>query len=450
MARKSQQEKPAFTIDYGELVSSVEKKFGVNTGTMDAKAQRASAVSTTLLGTDLMLGGGLLPGAWYTVLGGEQSAKSTHCMHMAQGAARAGIPIISYDDFEGSLDPVYWEAMILSAVKGLRFHEVFGVQDEDGNYVIKPKIRKREPDNAEQFFDPIASLLRKLPYKRFIKGRWFYAFKNTKENRKYVGDNYSKVLYSKYNMFFVEAHDGLPQAVFFTDSYPAMFPERLDEDDAGSGMAAIARMFAENVPKVLGKLKPKGATIVGVNQLRLRPGFNMGDPSYEPGGETIKFASSVRIRQTGRSVPHGKGPIEVEDSIGEGEDRYRYVHMKTIKNKRGTPYLEAWQRVWVSDTSGQAHGFDPVWDTFSFLRQTGQVTGGMNKMKVPLLSTKRSYSWDEFKRLILTEKADRPKMLKKLGMREDPKLRDTCFKQIRTGEAMKMMFDTISKHSKEE
>jgi hypothetical protein len=124
--------------------------------------------------------------------------------------------------------------------------------------------------------------------------------------------------------------------------------------------------------------------------------------------------------------------------------------MKTIKNKRGTPYLEAWQRVWVSDSGGQAHGFDPVWDTFSFLRQTGQVTGGMNKMKVPMLSTKRSYSWDEFKRLLLTEKVDRPKMLKKLGLREDPKLRDKCFKQIQSGEAMKLMFDTISKHSKEE
>lgn len=805
--------KAAFAFDYGAQVADVERKFSIGAGSMALEAKRSSCVSTGLLGTDLMLGGGIYGGCWYTVFGAEQSAKTTHLMHMSQGIIRAGVPVVSHDDFEGTLAPDYYEAMMLMSSRGLKFKDVFGVQDPDGNYVIEPKIRKYEPDTAEQFFNRAASLLRRLPDKRFIKGTWFYVFDNTKQNRAIVGNNYSSALYSKYNQFFVEAPDGMPQAVFFLDSYPAMFPDRLDEDDAGSGMAAIARMFSENIPKVLPKLKPKNAVIIGVNQLRLRPGFNMGclhydsvihfvdgrklpigevvankvqgkvwayneatdslvarsiinwfdngenterswvtvktqgvgtkngisslkltanhkvltrdrgwveaakltnrdwvctkyvssfngtrrnflsaaithdaafmwdsktinsairfsdstdpayvqwklqklggewfrnicriktgnytsftsqrtpeyeilrkrtegrdptkvakwfttmsfavaymddghldralgritlsykrfknqsqhmisikamwddhfgtdgtiskdgalrftaadskriltklaryippcmyrklpeslrgryvdysltnvekvktiwaqvlsveaggdklyskkttkkyrhkydiqveglsnylagsmdngfivhnSPEYEPAGEAVRFASAVRIRQAARSVPHGKGPIEEEKSVfGDGIDRYRYVHMKAIKNKVTTPYLEAWQRVWVADADGQGRGFDPVWDTFAYLKNTGQLAGNMKKIKLPEILPKSVLTWQEFKSLILvTDKAARAKLLKSLKLKTDVNIRQICQKQLKTGTAFPMFFDTLKKHSSED
>jgi RecA/RadA recombinase len=429
----------AFRFDYRGVLSDVERKFSIGAGTMSIEAKRQAYMSTGLLSSDLMLGGGILPGAWYTMYGPEQSAKSTHLMHISQGALEANIPLLSYWDFEGSLAPDYFSSMLSANIKGVRFQDVFGLQNPTtGDWEIVPRIDKYEPSTAEEFFNPMSSLLRSLPDKRFIKGQWFYVFENTKKNRALVGDRYSKTLFARYNRFFVEAEDGRPQIITFLDSYPAMFPDRLDDDDAGSGMAAVARMFSENVPKVLPKLKRKAAVIVGVNQLRLRPGFNMGNPEYEPAGETVKFASSVRVRQMARSVPHGKGPIEEERSVsGEGTDIYRYVHMKAIKNKVSTPYLEAWQRVWVRDEDGQAHGFDPVWDTFYYLRETGQAKGNMKRMSLPDFGLQK-LTWNDFKSLILLRGTALKEHCASLKVKTNPNIRATCFKQLKSGKGMEL------------
>jgi predicted ATP-dependent serine protease len=103
--KKSKSKPKFFRPDYAGIVAAVEKKFHLDVGSMSSEAKRAAFMSTGLLSTDLVLGGGILPGAWYTFYGGEGSAKSTHVMHIAQGAVAADIPIIEYSDFEGSLAP---------------------------------------------------------------------------------------------------------------------------------------------------------------------------------------------------------------------------------------------------------------------------------------------------------------------------------------------------------
>ena len=110
-------------------------------------------------------------------------------------------------------------------------------------------------------------------------------------------------------------------------------------------------------------MKSKRVTVVGMNQLRLAPMVKYGSPSYEPGGQALRFNSDVRIQVSSRANPHGKGQIDEEPSYdGEGIDKYRYIHTKAIKNKLGTPYLEGMMRVWTEDSKGKARGFDIVWD----------------------------------------------------------------------------------------
>lgn len=439
--------KKIFVPNYDGMMEVLDKNARLVQGSMSLEARKDSTISTGLLGTDLMIGGGLLGGRWYTMFGAEGSGKSSHLAHMKIAASNSGIPIIGDFDYEGSSTPEYYDGILEYASKTIRkTQQLYGLKDAKGAWVIPPKVRYWNPNVAEDFFNPIASMLRKMPDKLFIENHWFYVWDADKPGRAAAGDKYSKAMYSKYHRLFVEAPDGKPQALFFLDSYPAMFPEALDQDDAGRGMAAIARAMSENCPKIFSKLRPKNVIIVGANQLRQRPAVMYGDPTYEPAGDTIKFVSSCRVRHTPISVPHGKGPIEKESSAiyDDLQDTYRYIKMKAIKNKISTPYLETKQRVWVDDGTGTAHGFDPVWDTFQFLKSTGQLEGSMKKMKITLDGIQPiSTDWLGFKTLILIQGKDRIPALKSLKLKADPKIRERCFAQVRSGAAFEMYFANI-------
>jgi hypothetical protein len=169
----------------------------------------------------------------------------------------------------------------------------------------------------------------------------------------------------------------------------------------------------------------------------------MGDPRYEPGGNALKFNSDARIWNTPRALssvpfnPKGKGQYEKEPSVQyeKGEDTYRYIHSKAIKNKLSVPNRETWMRIWVEDAASQAHGFDPVWDTFYCMWLTGQVTGKRSSMTLDVHGmgkAKKNLDWSEFKLLILGDKEDREKICKKLGYKP-MNLRKGLFNLMRKG-----------------
>jgi RecA/RadA recombinase len=444
-----------FRPNYESMMKVVDQKFGGSTGNMSVKARKESTISTGLLSTNLIMGGGLIAGTWNTFLGGEGSAKSTHLAHIKIAAADSGVPVLKDYDFEGSQSPVYYEGIMEYYSRLKNVTELYGLQDDKGNWVLPPKVKYENVSVAEDFFNPASALLRRMPDKLYLENRWWYAWDADKHGKAMAGTKYSKAMFSKYRRLMIEAEDGLPQAIFFLDSYPAMYPGRLDEDEAGSGMAAVARAMSENVPKILSKLRVKGLIVCGVNQLRLRPGFNMGDPSYEPAGETIKFASSARWRQTARVPPH-KGPgvakgveWELSEIYENAKDVYRYIHVKNIKNKTSTPYLESWQRVWVDDGTGTAHGFDPVYDTIGYLKATGQLAcperfNGATPMKLTMegqAPLKLSYS--DFKALILLKGKDVAPICQGLGLTKNPFIRERCFKQLEAGRGQELYFEHV-------
>jgi RecA/RadA recombinase len=453
-----------FQPDYFDLMDGIERKFKLATTVTSLEARKSSYLSTGLLGTDLMLGGGILPGAWYTFFGGEASAKSTHLFHILQGALLTNVPIILVFDFEGSADPVYIENMVnvtQNPSRQIPITDIFGSRDMEGNWVIKPRARLYSESVAEVFFDSMASLFRNLPDKEYLEGQWYYVYQNTKENRAKL-PYFDKRLFSEFNRFYVPAESGQPQAIVFVDSYPTMFPDNLDEDDKGSGMAASARMFAQNIPKIASKLRRKSVTLIGVNQLRERPAVAFGNPLYEPGGQTLKFVSSCRVQQTSRAIPHATGQIEEEDSIyGSGKDTYRYVHMKAIKNKTSVPFLESWQRIWTRDANGIAHGFDPVWDVYHYLKSTGQISGSMKRLTLKLPGDQIvpqikkgaddnliKLTFKDLKGLVLLRGEALKAQCESLGLGRNPRVRDRCMDQLKSGNGMHLFFDNLSRKAK--
>lgn len=86
--------------DLTELLDEAEAKYRLSHVSSDPQARSTACAPTGLLGVDLMLGGGIFPGLWYTIYGGEGSAKSTLLTQTLFSFARLGISGQHYD-FEG-------------------------------------------------------------------------------------------------------------------------------------------------------------------------------------------------------------------------------------------------------------------------------------------------------------------------------------------------------------
>lgn len=427
--------------------NEIRKKAGMSGGA----EVRGQPVHTGFLMSDLTLGGGVMPGGWYTFVGPEGSGKST----LAQTIMVVGgktVPILHYDDYEGSSGSTDYLENIMK-INGIKMSmdELFGVKDKKGNVKKPGRVNYDAPDVLEDFFNTKASLLRAMPDKIFLDGHWWYVFDDDKHGREMAAGKHDKQMKTKYSRLFLPALDGTMQALFLVDSLPAMNPASLDVDDAKAGMALRARLFSENIPKVKGKLRKKKVTILAVNQLREKPGVMYGDPTYEPGGKAPQFYSDARIRMTARSVRWGKGAYEEEDNINGGTDTYRWVHTRAHKNKMGVPNQEGWMRIWVSNNRGKAMGFDPVFDTYEYLTVTNQISGTRNKIKInhERLATKKPLTWNQLKMLVVGNVEQVTKVQRDSGMigkKDKPfKIREVLRKQLISGKGFDLFFDAKAK-----
>ena len=356
---------------------------------LDLKAvnlQRGSYVQNSIptgaLALDLILGGGWPGGRWSVAFGGEGAGKSTLSFFAIATAIKQKIPVFHFD-YEGAADPAY---MTRIQVKTDWLQEIAARK--------RVYYRYLQPETGEQAFRFIHRVLRQLPDR--------------------------------------DPKDGIP-AMFVIDSLPFMTPERRHENDEASPMAQQAKMFSDNIGLMRSPLRSKNCVLYAVNQIRMRPGA-YGDPSYEPGGETPKFASDVRLRVSKRSIPQGKGPIEEEPCWDQrGTDRYVYSILRTIKHRCFSPFRETWMRLWFEEGGQPGRGIDPVYDTYQYLIMTGQLVEKKGYYGVTIDGFKgdKRMTWDQFKALILN-----PANQKESGLN----LRELCRAQFGTNEAFERYF----------
>lgn len=243
-------------------------------------------LSTGVLAVDMYLDGGLIPGGWYTVAGPEQSAKSTLTMTLVAACVKQAFSGYgALFDYEGSSDIDYIMNMFRNfGIKNADHAAIFGIQDpESGDYIKEGIFRYYDPDNGEKFFSYMSMMRRRLPDKIITeKGEPFLIFDNNKKNQKKLAGHYDPKFFREKNKFKVPAEDTSMQSLTVVDSYPAMLPDQMDDDDPSGAMALQARMFSDGIKRFRGGMRRKMMTILGVNQLRERPAQQHGDPNYEP------------------------------------------------------------------------------------------------------------------------------------------------------------------------
>lgn len=360
----------------------------------------------------------------------------------------------------GGSDPSYLSNVLRTLGVKEKIEDVFGSKDKDGKWAVLPRVGYRDDATGETFFNWLNGVQRRLPDKKLVGGSWWYIFEDNKVNRSKYGDLIDqKMTRQSGSGLFVPAKNGDLQGLILVDSWAAMNPESMDDDDSNNALAVRARMFSAHLPRVKGRLRSKRIALLGVNQLRAIPMAMYGPKESEPGGQALLFNSDARMRLTARSLsgapfhPKGEGQIEKEKSVDveKGTDVYRYIHARNIKNKLSLPMRETWFRLWIEDGEGQPRGFDPVFDTWYYLHQTGQIEGKRAALKLTLPGREPSKSFPSIllKQLVLGDKDTIRSACKGIGI-QPLRLRDGCFNQLHSGLAEDLYLKAKNNKVKEE
>ena len=119
--------------------------------------------------------------------------------------------------------------------------------------------------------------------------------------------------------------------VLVVDSVAALVPRAEIEGEMGEPQMGLqARLMSQALRKLTGTISRSRTIMIFINQIRMKIGVMFGNPETTPGGNALKFYSSVRldIRRIG-SIKQG-------DAVVGNRTRVRVV-----KNKVAPPFKEA-------------------------------------------------------------------------------------------------------------
>lgn len=115
------------------------------------------------------------------------------------------------------------------------------------------------------------------------------------------------------------------------DSVAALVPQaEIDGDMGDAQMGLQARLMSQAMRKLTGIIAKSKATVIFINQIRMKIGVMFGNPETTTGGNALKFYASVRmdIRRIGQ-IKNG------EDIAGNR------TKVKIVKNKIAAPFRTA-------------------------------------------------------------------------------------------------------------
>lgn len=115
------------------------------------------------------------------------------------------------------------------------------------------------------------------------------------------------------------------------DSVAALVPRAEIEGDMGdSHMGLQARLMSQALRKLTGVISRSNATVVFINQIRMKIGVMFGNPETTTGGNALKFYASVRM------------DIRRIAQIKQGENIIgNRTRVKVVKNKIAPPFRQA-------------------------------------------------------------------------------------------------------------
>ena len=115
------------------------------------------------------------------------------------------------------------------------------------------------------------------------------------------------------------------------DSVAALVPKQEIEGEMGDTFVGVqARLMSQALRKLAGSIAKTNCVVIFINQLRMKIGVMYGNPETTPGGNALKFYSSVRL------------DVRRVEAIKEGSNVVgNKTRVKVVKNKVAPPFREA-------------------------------------------------------------------------------------------------------------
>lgn len=184
--------------------------------------------------------------------------------------------------------------------------------------------------------------------------------------------------------------------VIVVDSVAALVPRAEIEGEMGDQhVGRQARLMSQALRKLTAIISRSNATVIFINQIRMKIGVMFGNPETTTGGQALKFYSSVRV-EVRRAAQIKKG----EDVVGNR------VKVKIVKNKVAPPFKTAEFDIMYNEGISMAGDLLDAGVKFEVVKKSGN-----------------SLSYGETKLGAGRESA-------KTFLRENPKVAEKIFKEI--------------------
>jgi recombination protein RecA len=185
--------------------------------------------------------------------------------------------------------------------------------------------------------------------------------------------------------------------IIVVDSVAALVPRAEIEGDMGdSHMGLQARLMSQALRKLTAVTSKSNATVIFINQIRMKIGVMFGNPETTSGGNALKFYSSVRI------------DIRRAEQIKDGDQVMgNHTRAKIVKNKVAPPFRVAEFDIMYNE------GISKSGDILDLAVQYGMVM--------------KSGAWYEYK----SEKIGQGREAAKQYLRDHPKVCEELEKGIR-------------------
>jgi RecA/RadA recombinase len=124
--------------------------------------------------------------------------------------------------------------------------------------------------------------------------------------------------------------------------------------DKEARIGALARLMHRVCPQLAASAKQGNCSIILINQIREKIGVMFGNPETTPGGRSVGFYSSLRLRLSQVSSRDSRGIVKDDEEIGIRSN----VLVK--KSRFGPPYQEAILPIYYTDE--KPYPFDMLLD----------------------------------------------------------------------------------------
>lgn len=154
--------------------------------------------------------------------------------------------------------------------------------------------------------------------------------------------------------------------LIIVDSVASMLTEKeadLAVGDAVNQMALLARFMSIGLKKLTMLVSKSKCNVMFINQTRENVGVMYGDKTTTPGGQALKFYSSVRLAV--RRVKDGDVHNDHDDVIGHR------LHISNKKNKVGVPFKETEFTILYDKGPDNVEGLVALAISKSYVKQSG-------------------------------------------------------------------------------